>query len=646
LDAKLYWLFGFVGLYWAYCLFWGIKGAIRSKTSADYFVAGRSIGVWVFVLAATATSFSGWTFVGHPGLILQEGLPYAFASFYALTIPFTGVMFLRRQWILGKAFGHITPGEMYTEYYGGNAMRLLTVLVAFLFSVPYLGVQLRASGDLFHVLTDGMVSIEVGMFALSAVVMIYVASGGLRSVAYVDCAQCVLLALGIVILGFIAITHIGGWSAFTDGLAAMVTQNLADGTKLTPDGHSSLVALPGSIQMVSANTEAVGSSWTGIMCMTYMFALMGIQSSPAFSMWAFANKTSEPFRLQQVYASSVVIGIILFTFTIVQGLGGNILESMGILEAVNDKNLVPQLINLLSDSTPWLVGLLAVCALAAMQSTGAAYMSTFSGMVTRDIYKSYISPDASDAVQKLCGRIFVVVVALAALFVAAQFTGAIVMLGGLAVAYGFQMWPALMGICFFSQFTRKGVVWGLVAGLVAVTLTDRPIGVVPDILNAFIPDFLGIEFGAMPWGRYPLTIHSAGWGILFNLAVTLAVSFFGSQTDDEREHRQKSHRFLQAVSGISPERQKHIPIAWALVIFWFLVGFGPFAVVGNTLFSNPNIPSTWGPFGLPSLWVWQLLFLGFGIFVMWFLAIHIGLSKPVPPEDVERLKDEHFGEAA
>ncbi len=197
MDAKLIWLFAFVGIYWAYCLFWGVRGAISSRTSTDYFVAGRTIGLWVFVLAATATSFSGWTFVGHPGKILIDGLPYAFASFYALTIPFTGVLFLRRQWVVGRAFEHITPGEMYSTYYGGNGIRLLTVLVAFLFSVPYLGVQLRASGDLFHVLTDGMISIEVGMFALSAIVMIYVASGGLRSVAYVDCAQCVLLALGI-----------------------------------------------------------------------------------------------------------------------------------------------------------------------------------------------------------------------------------------------------------------------------------------------------------------------------------------------------------------------------------------------------------------------------------------------------------------
>lgn len=644
MEAKLYWLFGFVGLYWAYCLFWGIKGAIRSKTSADYFVAGRSIGIWVFVLAATATSFSGWTFVGHPGLILLEGLPYAFASFYALTIPFTGVLFLRRQWVLGRAFNYITPGEMYADYYGGNAMRLLTVLVAFLFSVPYLGVQLRASGDLFHVLTDGLIGIEVGMFALSAIVMIYVASGGLRSVAYVDCAQCILLAVGIVVLGGIAITYIGGWSEFTSGLAGQVTQSLDSGTKITPAGHSSVVALPGAIQWVSSNTQVIGSSWTGIMCLTYMFALMGIQSSPAFSMWAFANKTCEPFRWQQVVASSVVIGTILFTFTIVQGLGGNILEAKGILHDVTDKNLVPQLINLLSDAAPWLVGLLAVCALAAMQSTGAAYMSTFSGMVTRDIYKRYIAPEATDAVQKLCGRVFVIVVTIAALFVAARFTGAIVMLGGLAVAYGFQMWPALMGISFFPRFTRKGVVWGLVAGLVAVTLTDRPVAVIPDILNAFIPDFVGFSFGELPWGRYPLTIHSAGWGIVFNLAVTVLVSLFGDEPEAERTKKQKRHAFLQAVSGVPEERCKHIPIAWALTVIWFLVGFGPAAVVGNTLFSDPSVPATWSPFGLPSLWVWQLLFLAFGIFVMWFLAFHIGLSQPIPPEEVDRLREEQFSE--
>ena len=617
MDSKLIWLAGFVGLYWAYCLYWGFKGAKSAKTSSDYFLASRSLGVWVFVLAATATSFSGWTFVGHPGKIFTDGLPYAFASFYALTIPFTGVLFLRRQWVLGKAYRYITPGEMYSDYYGGNAIRMLTVLVAFLFSVPYLGVQLRASGDLFYVLTDGLINPNTGMIALSTVVMIYVASGGLRSVAFVDCAQAVLLALGIVILGGVVIYYAGGWSGFIASFAEIIRNDVTSGENLTVDGFSKKVALPGSIQFVSSGSQSGGGSWTGIMCMTYMFALMGIQSSPAFSMWAFSNKTSRAFRWQQVIASSLIVGIILFSFTIIQGLGGHVLVEQGILKSVTDKNLIPQLINLLSESAPWLVGLLAVCALAAMQSTGAAYMSTFSAMFTKDIYARYISKKSSDSELKTIGRFFVVFVTGAALIVAANSNQAIVMLGGLAVAYGFQMYPSLIGLCYYKAFNNKGVVAGLTVGLIAVTLTDKT----------------SVWFG-VPWGAYPFTVHSAGWGIFFNLITTFLVSNVSKETELEKDNKNRIHELLSTVAGLNFYQKKKIRLAWVLTLVWFLVGFGPFATIGNSLFSDPNSPSLWAPFGLPSLWIWQIIFLFYGIFVMWFLAFHMGLSKPIDPDTI------------
>ena len=222
LGPKVLWLFFFVALYWSYCIFWGIKGALSAKTASDYFLAGRKISLWVFVLAATATSFSGWTFIGHPGLLYRDGFQYAYASFYAIAIPFTGVLFLKRQWMLGKRFGFVTPGEMLSEYFRGDGIRLLVVLVAIIFSIPYLGIQLRASGILFDVLTDGLFepveqmtgglisSVDVGMWLLSAVVFIYVASGGLRAVAYVDTLQCLLLAAGIVTIGVIAVQTVGG----------------------------------------------------------------------------------------------------------------------------------------------------------------------------------------------------------------------------------------------------------------------------------------------------------------------------------------------------------------------------------------------------------------------------------------------------
>jgi Na+/proline symporter len=640
MEAKVIWLFVFVLLYWSYCIFWGVKGALTARTASDYFIAGRGISIWVFVLAATATSFSGWTFMGHPGLIYRDGLPYAYASFYAITIPFTGVMFLKRQWMIGKRFGFVTPGEMLSDYFRSDSIRLLVVIVALVFSVPYLGVQLRASGFLFNVLTDGMLDVNVGMWLLSAVVIIYVASGGLRAVAYVDTVQCVLLAGGIIAIGIITLNSVGGMGNLIEGIAALTTID----EKLTPAGYSHYIAIPGVIQFVDTGAKATGGAWTGIMVLTYMFALMGIQSAPAFTMWAFSNKSPKPFAPQQVWASSFAIGLILFFFTAIQGMGshllgadtallaahpevvnnvmGSSLDGKDLMEATGKQGmLVPQLINLMADTAPWLVGLLSVCALAAMQSTGAAYMSTAGGMLTRDLLKHYLMPDANHAQQKLAGRIGVVIIVLAALFVATVSSDALVLLGGLAVAYGFQMWPSLIAICWWPYLTRAGVTLGLVAGLIAVTLTES----------------IGQKLGITGWGRWPLTIHSAGWGILFNLGTAIIVSRF-TQNADDLAHKMVFHNFLREHAGL-PESKRHlIPRAWAITLVWFMFGIGPGAVIGNTIFGSPVDAATW-MFGIPSIWAWQILWWSLGVFMMWFLAYKMELST-VPLRDVEALQED------
>jgi Na+/proline symporter len=645
MEAKIIWLFVFVALYWGYCIFWGIKGAMTSKTASDYFIAGRGISLWVFVLAATATSFSGWTFMGHPGLLYRDGFQYAYASFYSITIPFTGVMFLKRQWMLGKRFGFVTPGEMLATYFQGNGVRLLTVVVALCFSVPYLGLQLRASGFLFNVLTDGMFSVNVGMWLLSAVVFIYVASGGLRAVAYVDTMQAVLLAFGIVAIGMIAVNYVGGFTRLNEGIAALAQMD----PKRTPDGYSHYIAIPGVIQFVSAGSQAVGGAWTGVMVLTYMFALMGIQSAPAFTMWAFSNKNPEPFAPQQVWASAFGIGFIMFVFTAFQGIGGHFLGAdlafaerfpeltnnvMGaglggkdLMESAGKQGmLVPQLIDLLSDTAPWLVGLLAVCALAAMQSTGAAYMSTAGGMLTRDLLKTFVMPNASHATQKLFGRIGVLVIVLGALMVATTATDALVLLGGLAVAFGFQMWPALISVCYIPWFTRAGITVGLFLGIIGVVFTEK--------FGASIAGSFGFE---LPWGRWPLTMHSAFWGMFFNLGAVILISAI-TQNKEETAHRMRFHDFLRDHASLPESKRGLVPVAWIITLTWFFFGIGPGAVIGNTIFGNPNDPATW-LFGMPSIWTWQLLWWAIGVFMMWFLAYRMEMST-LPHTEVEALVED------
>lgn len=647
MSAKVIWLFVFVFLYWAYCIFWGIKCARMARTAGDYFIAGRQISMWVFVLAATATSFSGWTFMGHPGLVYRDGFQYAYASFYAITIPFTGVLFLKRQWMLGKRFGYVTPGEMFSDYFQGDFIRILTVIVALLFSIPYLGVQLGASGFLFNVLTDDMIPTEWGMWILSLVVLIYVASGGLRAVAYVDTVQCVLLALGIIITGVIALNAAGGWDALNAGFAKLGASDVGKwGTTKGFGGgdYNAYLAIPGVIQFTAGlgKETPVGGLWTGVMCLTYMFALMGIQSAPAFSMWAFSNNNPRPFAPQQVWASSFCIGFILFFFTAFQGMGAHLLganpqvTAAGLAissvipadVATSPDSLVPHYFNLIAEAAPWLVGLLAVCALAAMQSTGAAYMSTAGGMLTRDLYKRYLNPSATHETQKLWGRMGVAFIVIAALLVATFSKDALVLLGGLAVAFGFQMWPALAAVCWFPWITRQGATWGLFAGLLGVMFTED-VGIT--MLTA-----LGFEPG---WGRWPWTIHSAGWGILFNVVVCVVASA-ATQTEASSTHRMKYHNFLREHATLSADKKKLAPLAWIVTLAWLFFGIGPGAVIGNDIFGAPNAGVEGWTFGIPSIWAWQILFWALGVAMMWFLAYKMEMSR-VPDKEIEVLTEDY-----
>jgi Na+/proline symporter len=404
---------------------------------------------------------------------------------------------------------------------------------------------------------------------------------------------------------------------------------------LTPAGYSNMVAVPGVIQFVPSQATAVGGTWTGFMVLTYMFALMGIHASPAFSMWAFANKNPRPFPLQQVWASTLGIGFALFIFTTMQAMGGWVLAlfrpegaSETILPLANlvggkQANLVPYLIHLMIDTAAFAVGLLAICALAAMQSTGAAYMSTASGMLTRDIVKRYLKKDMTETEQTHWGRITVLIVVGSALIFASIVPGAIVMLGAFATSYGFMMYPALIATLYWPWLTRQGVVTGLICGMIAVFLTFR------------------FDLG-LPWGYNPLTIYCAGWGILFNLPVAILVSFFTQPDKKEQDRKMGYHSFLREHASLGPEKQYLVKWGWIVACTWFFFAIGPGCVIGNTIFGSPLEPASWAN-GMPSIWIWQIIWWILGIGMMWFLAYKLEMSTNIKTE-FEALKHDIYEE--
>ena len=630
MSAKIAWLFAFMVLYWGYCLFWGGRCGARAKSAGAFFLAGRQLGPWLFVAAATATSFGGWVFVGYPGLVYRDGLSAVTTALVAVVIPLTGVLLLKRQWMLGRRFGYVTPGEMLADYFRGDAIRFLVLAVALVFAIPFLALQLGASGFLISVVTDGAVSRDMAMWGLALVLLAYVTAGGLRAVACAAGLQCILLAAGMIIVGLIALDLAGGYAALNEGLARLAESGAGErGTTRGLGGgdHDAWFAIPGVVQWTAGlGREApIGGPWTGVMGLTFMFAVLGLQASPAFSCWAFASESPWPFAPQQVWVSAALIGLILVIFPTIAGLGARLL---GADAEVNDAGLalatalpalapeqqgllVPNYINVLGAAAPWLVGLLALCGVAAMQSTGAAHMTAVGTILSRDVLVLYLAPGASDERQLRFARIAIALCTLLALLLASFAPESMLALGALALALAFQLWPSLLAATWLPWITRQGAVYGLAAGMIAVVFTES----IGQTLSG----------DSLPWGRWPWTLHSAGWGMAANLAVCIVAS---AMTQDEREraHRMLYHEFLRTHAASAPGRPRLKTFAVVVVLVWMFFAIGPGAVIGNYLFGSPDAGLAGWDFGTPSLWVWHILWWALGVVMLWLLAYKLELS--------------------
>jgi SSS family solute:Na+ symporter len=641
LTVTLIWLFAFIALYWVYCLFWGVVSARMAKTSDDFFIGARTIPSWIFVLSATAISFSGWTMLGQPALIFRDGFQYSALALCAITIPLTGVLFLKRQWILGKRFGYITQAEMLTGYFGGQSLRILTLLVAITFAIPFVGMQLAASGYLIQVLSDGAIHWSVAMWVVSAAMFLYVCLGGMRAAAYVGALQCMLFAAGMVAVGVIAYVRLGGFNEFIDVLAKFASSGMGP-LASEAKGYNAYFEIPGVVQFVAGiGREApAGGIWTAAMILSYSFALMGIQAAPAFTIWAFSSRDPKGFAPQQVWVSGVAIGVILIFFGVAQGMGANFL---GASAAANEAGLavarvLPELgpgkqselvihyIHTLGANAPWLMALLAVCVLAVIHAVASAYVSATGTMFARDVYKVYLNPEAGDRPQKFFARIAIGLIVLAALLLATFAPRAQIELGSLALGFGCQLLPALAGICWLRWITREGAAVGLAAGLATVIITDS--------FGLSLAGFFGFE---MPWGRWPWTIHSAGWGIFVNVVLCILVSWV-SQNPAQKAHRAKYHAFLDQTAATASGHYFLRPVAWTFVLAWLFFAVGPGAVIGNTLFSLPDGGSASWALGMPSIWVWQIIWWAFGVLVLWLLAYRLDMST-MPRRDIERESD-------
>ena len=637
MNERLGWLAVFLALYATYCVFWGVDSARGRRGALDFFLGERGLPSWAFAAAATAASFTGWVAIGLPATVFRDGFQASALALGAIVIPLSGALVVSRQWILSRRYGFVTPAEMYADYVGGPLIRPIVLGIAVLFAVPFLGMQMAATGYLLQVLSGGVLPWVFAMWSLGALVFLYVVLGGIRAATFVGVLQTLLFAAAIGAVGVIAWVELGGFGSFVDLLAKLGASKAGDwGASST--GYNALFATPGVVQFVAGfGKEApVGGVWTTTMVLSTALSLMGLQLAPAFTIAAFSARDARGFAPQQVWLGAATIGFGLVFFTVIAGLGALFLgaspavdqaglavsHDLPVLQGGHEAGLTAYYLNSLAARAPWFLGLLAVAAVAATQAVAALYISATGTMFARDVYRHYFVPAATDRDQKLFGRIGVGLTMLFALLGATYAPRAQAEIGALALPCALQLMPLALAVCWFPWITPRAAVSGLIAGLVVVLFTDK--------LGITLAAFFEVD---IPWGRWPWTIHSAGWGIVCNAAVCLLFSLL-TQKRSRRDHRMRFHDYLADAAARAPQTRVWRPIAWLAALGWLFFAIGPGQLFGVDLFGAPNAgPGAW-LFGIPSIWAWQIMAWALGVLLLWLIAYRLGMSRP-PPRPIE-----------
>ena len=200
-------LIWFVVLYLTISVGIGLFAATRVHTTKDFAVAGRHLPMPVVMATVFATWFGAEAVFGVSATFVNEGLRGVVADPFgsSICLVIAGIFFATKLYKLNI----LTLGDFYRLRYN----RTVEVLVTICIVVSYLGwvaAQIKALGLLFNIVTNGMISEDMGMIMGTAIVLTYTTFGGMFSVAILDFVQMGVIIGGLLFIAYLVSDQAGG----------------------------------------------------------------------------------------------------------------------------------------------------------------------------------------------------------------------------------------------------------------------------------------------------------------------------------------------------------------------------------------------------------------------------------------------------
>jgi solute:Na+ symporter, SSS family len=560
---------------------------------------GRSLAPWTFIFGGAGVLLAGLGVHDHFLLTALNGLQYSHVALGLIIAALCGTVAYKRLWLFAAMSDMASPIELIGAYYESIAVRIALMAVTLLLAVPFAAYSLALAGDLLASITDGALLREQAIFLLALVLFLVSGLGGWRGLILVVAALSFLLfALLLFNATFIA-SALGAFEVLAKGAPA------AQGVMADQ--------IPGVIQYSAGvgKETASGGIWTTLAIISFAVSLLGITLSPAMGYFAVTVRARSAFAFTFVWmVAGLATGVLLIVAPLVGAEIGTSDPSALVSGAPGYAALLNRLVAVDKLGALCLVLML----LASLQIVVAFFAAAGGQILTLDLVCRYVLPDLGAGGRRLTARIVLAIVFAALALQAAFAPGSAAILGPVSLSLSAQLGPAYLGLLFAPWISRPAVLTGFIIGALFVIFTEPP-----GLITAAV---LSLD---LPWGRWPLTIHSAAWGLTFNMVACLLVSVF-TAAGAGRAQRDRLHEALAGLPRLTTGAPALQTAKWSLTLIWTFFALGPGAILGNAFFSKPVFTDTDAKLSAPSLWVWQIAFWFIGVLLVWWLAYRSQLS--------------------
>jgi cation/acetate symporter len=415
--------------------------ARRTKTTEDFYAAGRSVTALQNGLALAGDYMSAASFLGIAGLVALSGFDGLIYSIGFL-VGWPVVLCLIAEPL--RNLGRYTFADVVAFRLQQRPVRVASAFGGLAVIAFYLIAQMVGAGYLIRLLFG--LSYETALVIVGCVMLAYVLFGGMLATTWVQIVKAVLLMSGAALLAFMVL-----WRYSMNPLTLF-----ADAASQFGPG----VLAPGSL--VSNPIDAIS---LGI---ALMFGTAGL---PHILMRFYTVPDAREARVSVAYATAA-IGI-FYLFTFILGFGAMVIVGPDAIRAIDaGGNMAAPLLAEAVGGQAFL-GFIAAVAFATILAVVAGLTLAGAAALSHDIWVNVVRGGKADGQEQLLvARGAAILLAVLTIALGIVFKGQnVAYMVGLAFAIAASAnFPALVLSMFWKPFTTAGAVSSIVVGTTSALL--------------------------------------------------------------------------------------------------------------------------------------------------------------------------------